>query len=208
MDELFDRIRAAQPNPLLLTDDELARLEAWVKAHGLPLSYVQQYQAWKANRAGRPTPEIEREVEWRKHLRFVLEYNRSRLKADMGKGEPGDSSDLPSIPDRVRTIGEQYTRTCDVLKPTNSNPTDREVYDVLAKACAQSGEANELPEFNTWQRYLREWRKATGQQKNSRRAGRGRASGSLVPRKYIEVEHLPTSIRPRSAGRAGRGADD
>jgi len=86
MQHLFDRIRAAQPNPLVLTDDELARLEAWVKAHRLRLSYVQRYNAWKANRAGRPTPEIEREVDWHRHLRFVLEYNRSRPKAALSGG--------------------------------------------------------------------------------------------------------------------------
>ncbi len=86
MDELFERIRQAHPNPLVLTDDELARLEAWVKAHGLRLSYVQRYEAWKAHRAGRPTPEIEREVEGRKHLRFVLEYNRNLRKAPLSVG--------------------------------------------------------------------------------------------------------------------------
>lgn len=92
MDELFDRIRAAQPDPLVLTDDEFARLEAWVKAHGLQLSYTQRYNAWKANRAGRPTPEIEREVEWRRHLKVVLEYNRKRPKTAAATG-----SELPTL---------------------------------------------------------------------------------------------------------------
>lgn len=78
MNDLFERIRQKAPDPLVLTDDELARLEAWVKAHGLQLSYMQRYNAWKANRAGRPTPEIEAEVEWRRHLKFVLKYNRNR----------------------------------------------------------------------------------------------------------------------------------
>lgn len=131
-----------------------------------------------------------------------------QLLASAGASIP-DASPVPtSMSDRARTVGEQYTRTRDVLKPDNPNPDDSEVYDALAKACAQSDEANELPEFATWQRYLREWRKATGQQKNTRRAGRGRASGSLAPRESIEPEHLPSSIRPRSTGRSGRGADD
>lgn len=95
MDDLFERIRQAAPDPLVLTDDELARLEAWVKAHGLRLSYQQRYNAWKANRAGRPTPEIEREVEWRRHLRFVLEYNRNRPKAALLAGSQSPSS-LPA----------------------------------------------------------------------------------------------------------------
>lgn len=86
MDELFNRIRAAQPDPLLLTNDELARLEAWSKAHGLRLSYVQRYNAWKVNRGGRPTLEIDREAKWRRHLRFVLEYNRNRPNAALSAG--------------------------------------------------------------------------------------------------------------------------
>jgi hypothetical protein len=204
MDDLFDRIRAAQPQPLLLTDDELARLEAWLKTHKRRLSLAETQQAARGDT--RLRIKLDGERDWWAHLRFTAEYNRNRPNADMGKGEPGDSSDLPSIPDHVRTIGEQYTRTCDVLNPTNPNPTDREVYDALKRAHAQSGEDAGLLDFHTWQRYLRKWRKATGQQKNTRRAGRGCASGSLVPRESIEAEHLPTSIRPRSADRGGRGA--
>ncbi|MBW7906574.1 MAG: hypothetical protein LC135_16355 [Phycisphaerae bacterium] len=138
----------------------------------------------------------------------VSGYSRNRPKGDGANSTGEPKGESAGMPDRVRKVGEQYTRTRDVLNPGNPNPTDREVYDALARACAQSGEANELPGFDTWQRYLREWRRANGEQKNTRRAGRGRASGSLAPRESIEPEHLPTSIRPRSAGRRGCGADD
>jgi hypothetical protein len=123
MDELFDRIRAAYPNPLLLTDDELARLEAWVKAHGLRLSYVQRYNAWKAHRASRPTPEIAREVEWRCHLKFVLEYNRNRPKAALSAGsesppvEATSQSDIPNERGYVASPADPaaYVPASDVL---------------------------------------------------------------------------------------------
>lgn len=112
-----------------------------------------------------------------------------------------------AIPNRARKVGEQYRQAVEVLRPDNPNPTDREVHDAIAKALKQSGEAHELPEFATWQRYLRDWRKATGQQKKKPRAGRAQVSGSLVPYDGIEPRSLPTSIRPVSVDRSGRGAD-
>ncbi len=99
MDDLFDRIRGARPDPLVLTADELARLEAWAKAHGLRLPYAEKYKAWKAERAGQPTPEeIARRAEWVKHLKFVLEFNRARRAMPT---MPADSQSPPAPPEAV-----------------------------------------------------------------------------------------------------------
>lgn len=125
MNDLFERIRQAAPDPLVLTDDEFARLEAWVKAHGLRLSYAQRYNAWKANRAGRPTPEIEREVEWRRHLHFVLEYNRKRPKTVLSAGAEFPHLETASQGDRP----DEHGYVASPADPATYVP----VTDILAK---------------------------------------------------------------------------
>lgn len=108
----------------------------------------------------------------------------------------GDSPE-PSIPPRAQTTHEQYKQAAKVLGTTA--PTDREAYDVLAKAHQTAGEAAELPTFATWQRNLREYRRLTGTQKNRRRAGRGDTAGRFATVEGIEPQSLPSQIRPRWA---------
>lgn len=100
------------------------------------------------------------------------------------------------IPDYARKAGEQYKQAAKALG--QSAPLDREAYDRIATAMEQSGEKVELQSFDTWQRSLREYRRLTGQQKNTPRAGRGQNSRSLVPADRIEPSLLPTRIRPKS----------
>lgn len=91
MDELFDRIRAAQPNPLLLTDDELAWLEAWLKTHRRRVSMSEMQQAARGD--ARLRAKLDGESSWWAHLRFTAEYNRNRPKAARSAG-----SQLPDAP--------------------------------------------------------------------------------------------------------------
>jgi len=79
MDDLFDRIRAAQPAPLLLTDDELARLEAWLKTHRWRVSLSEMQQAARGD--ARLSAKLDGERGWLAHLRFTAEYNRNRPNA-------------------------------------------------------------------------------------------------------------------------------
>jgi hypothetical protein len=84
MDDLFDRIRAAQPAPLLLTDDELARLEAWLKTHRRRVSMREMYDA--AHGDARLRAKLNGESGWWAHLRFTAKYNRNRPKAALSAG--------------------------------------------------------------------------------------------------------------------------
>jgi hypothetical protein len=99
MNNLFDRIRAAQPNPLLLTADELAKLEAWLKAHPYQVSLSEKQQAGRQARLGdfRLSTELEDELSWRQHLYFTAEYNRrlptKTLKVASKGGRPRLSDD-------------------------------------------------------------------------------------------------------------------
>ena len=70
MDDLFDRIRAAQPNPLLLTNDELALLEAWLKTHKRRVSLAEMQQAARGDT--RLRAKFDAESGWRAHLKIRL----------------------------------------------------------------------------------------------------------------------------------------
>ena len=118
----------------------------------------------------------------------VSTESSSEVSADSPRAE-----EQPEIPTRAHKAASQYSLG---LAATNeSNPTDRQVYDALASKLSVSGEHRELPTFATWQRNLREHRRLTNQQKNKPRAGRSRASGSIVSADQIEPEHLPTRVR-------------
>lgn len=109
MDELFDRIRAAQPDPLLLTDDELARLEAWLKTHRRRVSMREMYDA--AHGDARLRAKLDGESGWWAHLRFTAEYNRNRTKAAPSAGSqspnvlPADAVSQGDKPDEHGYVG-------------------------------------------------------------------------------------------------------
>lgn len=119
-------------------------------------------------------------------------------KPAVGKDVGGPTSATQtevSMPDRARKAGEQYRQAAEALGV--SDPTDRQVYDQLAAAMETSGEKEDLASFETWQRNLREYRRLTGQQKNTPRAGRAGSTGKLVRADQIEPENWPTLIRPK-----------
>ncbi len=123
----------------------------------------------------------------------------AKLTPAENRGTEPTEPDERKIPPRAQTAYEQYKQAVAVLNV--SEPTDREAYDVLAKACEQAGEAADLPSFATWRRNLTEYRTRTGTQKNTSRAGRG-DSGSRFPKiEDIEPQSLPNQVRPRWADR-------
>lgn len=124
MDELFDRIRAAQPNPLLLDDDELARLEAWLKTHRRRVSMSEMQQAARGD--ARLRDRLDGESGWWAHLRFTAEYNRNRRKAALSAGSqspnvlPSDAVSQGDKPDEHGYVGlpadpAAYAPATDVL---------------------------------------------------------------------------------------------
>ncbi|MEW6200046.1 MAG: hypothetical protein AB1601_15455 [Planctomycetota bacterium] len=126
MDELFDRIRAAQPNPLLLTDDELARLEAWLKTHRRRMSMSEMQQAARGD--ARLRTKLDGESGWWAHLRFTAEYNRNRPKA-----APSAGSQLPDAPSAEAVSQGDRPNECGYV----GLPADLAAYvpaaDILAK---------------------------------------------------------------------------
>ena len=82
------------------------------------------------------------------------------------------------LPPRVIEARDQYLAACEALG--TDSPTDREAYDLIEMTAYDAGEPSPLPTFGTWTSYLRQWRGATGQQKNKPRGGREAASGSVV----------------------------
>lgn len=83
----------------------------------------------------------------------------------------------PEIPNRVRDPYEQYEAA--VAMPGNSDLTDEQAYDVVKGTIEESGDKVDLPDKQTWCRYVREYRTRTGTQKNKARGGR--AGRSVVP---------------------------
>lgn len=97
-----------------------------------------------------------------------------------GNDTPNDAEKpgYPSTPRRANKAHDEYEESAQAID--TEKPTDREVYDVLAKAYVLAGEAADLPSFATWQRNLREYRRLTGTQKNTRRDGRAARSRNIV----------------------------
>lgn len=93
MNELFDRIRATQPNPIVLSDDEFARLDAWLKTRRRRVSFSKQQQAARGDIRLRAKLDADRE--WLQHLKFTLEYNRNRRNG-VADGDETSLSPQPS----------------------------------------------------------------------------------------------------------------
>jgi hypothetical protein len=102
-----------------------------------------------------------------------------------------------AIPARARKAYEQYRQAAEALG--DPNPTDRQAYDQLVRACEQSDEADELPTSDAWQRNLREYRERTGTQKHKSRRERAQPRASCTRPDQLNVNELPTSIRPKDA---------
>ncbi|MEE9293834.1 MAG: hypothetical protein V3W34_02565 [Phycisphaerae bacterium] len=109
----------------------------------------------------------------------------------------------PKIPPRATKAHNQYQHAVEALKDHNACPTDREAYELLEganKTALELGEEeNPLPEFGTWQRNLREYRRLTQTQKNAPRSGRAEGKRSFPKTEDIEPQSLPVAARPRWA---------
>ena len=106
-----------------------------------------------------------------------------------------------NVPPRARKAYEQYRKVCNALD--KEKPTDREAYDWLEKANEAAEERsidtqkNTLPQFDTWQRNLRIYRKSTNSQKNNPKAGRAVIGKSITNIHGIEPRSLPGAVRPK-----------
>ncbi len=112
-----------------------------------------------------------------------------RFRPPCGVGRSAAAPDAPNVPDppapklprQAARAGQQYEETCRYLEEQEANPkpTDKDVYDKLSKIYGDRKAGNDLPNFDTWARDLRRWRKATGNQKN--RPRHDRPARSVVP---------------------------
>ncbi len=124
----------------------------------------------------------------------------SVVPADPGAPD-GQSSVV--IPPRANKAADQYKQAIRALGTEES--TDREAYEHLeaawnlAKARVQEDPVDKLPNFATWQRNLREYRRLTGTQKHRPRAGNAKTAGHFARPDQIEPKHWPAAIRPKSA---------
>jgi hypothetical protein len=75
-----------------------------------------------------------------------------------------------------RKIAERYEKAYRSYQyaeeKTGNTLTDRQAYDYLKKHAVENIEGFMLPDFNTWQRYVRAGRRHYGAQKNTTRIGR------------------------------------
>jgi hypothetical protein len=75
-----------------------------------------------------------------------------------------------------RKIAERYEKAYQSYQyaeeKTGNTLTDRQAYDYLKKHAVENIEGFVLPDFNTWQRYVRAGRRHYGAQKNTTRTGR------------------------------------
>jgi len=107
---------------------------------------------------------------------------------DEAPAENAGAAAEDALPERVITAREQYLQACEAAGQDEMK--DRAAYDLLQMVYEREGGPSPLPSFGTWQRYLRDWRKAAGRQKNRRRDARigdvhSRIGGSIVPASAI-----------------------
>lgn len=110
----------------------------------------------------------------------VLEREIIELVRDSRESQsPSDRSASSSrIPPRAQKAADQYLKATEALGI--DRPRDREAWELLKTTHDQLGES--FPCFVTWTRNLRIWRRANGQQKSTRRAGRADGARSVVKR--------------------------
>lgn len=126
----------------------------------------------------------EKAVQDHRVLREVVQ-EAARLAGQAG-GQPkndraNERSDAPAVRIRQPAIAaRQYQEAADAM---GGQPGDREAYEWLKKKHGQSGEAVDLPTFETWARNLRTHRHRTGTSKSSSR--RERHGRSITPKDGI-----------------------
>lgn len=99
------------------------------------------------------------------------------LSDDQAPAECSGAADADALPERVTAARDQYLQACESLG--KDSPADREAYNLLTRTYHLAGQASPLPAFSTWTSYLRQWRRATGQQKSKSRGTRQAEAGSL-----------------------------
>jgi len=113
-------------------------------------------------------------------LEALVEAARALFEDSTKRDDVGDPSQVDDLPKAVRCAYWSFEA---VEKKAGRSLEDREAWDLLnEKGLPDLPElsAYKLPAFDTWSRYLRDARKARGEQKYSPRAGR--EGGSSIAR--------------------------
>lgn len=105
-------------------------------------------------------------------IHFQKEIDRQYRRSQV---EEQATSDTPGLSRRAEAAWKDYQDAIGKGKFDNSPPTDREIWEWLL---IHRRKGEDLPRFETWQRYIREARKFYGCQKNTPRLGR--AFGSSI----------------------------
>lgn len=181
MEDLLDRIAAAAPDPLVLTDDEFLKLDAYVGTYRVKVSLSTRGDPVQQARVSQDRARLEAwksTLAYNRKLREAVPNAASNVPAQ-GKPSGADRSDVDNLPERVKVARDQYLQACEWLG--NDSPTDRQAYDRFEAACTSTQKPSLLPTFGTWSSYLRQWRRTVGQQKSKSRGSRlADAGGSIV----------------------------
>jgi len=99
-------------------------------------------------------------------IRFQEEIDRQYRRS---QAERQETSETKGLSRRAEIAWKDYQDAIGKGKFSNSPPTDREVWEWLL---IHRRKGENMPRFETWQRYIREARNFHGCQKNTPRAGR------------------------------------
>lgn len=159
-------------------------LSAELEIKGKPLAatrvdreYVRLAETLREAAAKSPPPKIKHDFAlWdisqeflltlRSLSRFQGEIDRQYRRSQVEEQKP---SEIKGLSRRAEIAWKDYQDGIGKGKFANSPPTDREVWEWLL---IHRRKGEDLPNFETWQRYIREARKFHGCQKNTPRAGR------------------------------------
>jgi len=159
------RVKGVFPNLSDPADPSWAQVEAELVAAGRSMEELRSMTATTLVRLLAKVRSADDAAAWN-------DLQHEKGDAERPSATRGSDDDLP---ESVKDARDQYLAACEALG--NDRPTDREAYEVLERFNAEAhsskrAEPYTLPPFDTWARYLREWRKATGQSKASSRHAR------------------------------------
>jgi hypothetical protein len=148
-----------------------------VAATRVDREYVRLAEALRDAGAKNPPPKIKDDFAlWDMSQEFLLTLRSlSRFQSEIDRQfrrsqvDQQRTSETKGLSRRAEVAWKDYQDAIGKGKFDNSPPTDREVWEWLL---VHRRKGENLPHFETWQRYIREARNFHGCQKNTPRAGR------------------------------------
>ena len=116
------------------------------------------------------------------------------------EGSNAGSAKPKHLPERAATALKQWQQAVTRLREEgNDSPTDFQCHECFK----ESNDGEKLPEFETWQRYLRQARNYANDQKNTPRAGREHGRSMVRPDDVApeEADCLTGLVRRQSNGK-------